>query len=101
MIRSWDDILAWWPGPAELSKALAVPYQTANSMLRRRSVHSRNWGRLIEAAAEKGEVLSAEQLVALADGREPEPQGSALAVDASTGPRRQRNSQKRNKGVGH
>jgi hypothetical protein len=80
MVRSFDEILAWWPGPAKLSRALGVPYQTAASMVRRRSIHSRNWGRLIKAAEEKGERLTAEQLVALGDG--------------------QRNSQKRNKGLG-
>lgn len=86
MIRSWDDILAWWPGPAKLSRALGVPYQTAASMCRRRSIHARNWSRLIRAARERGERLTAEQLVALADGGEP-----------AGG---KRNSQKRNKGLG-
>jgi hypothetical protein len=88
MIRSWQDIFAWWRGPAELSRALAVPYQTANSMFRRRSIHARNWAKLLEVAHERGERLTAEQLVALADGREPPPI------------QRKRNSQKRNKGLG-
>jgi hypothetical protein len=89
MIQNWDDILAWWPGPARLARALGVPYQTAASMVRRRSIHARNWSRLIKAAAEKGEVLSADQLVALTDGY-PQPPIQ-----------RKRNSRKRNKGLGH
>jgi hypothetical protein len=89
MIGSWEDIFAWWPGPARLARALGVPYQTAASMVRRRSIHARNWSRLIKAAEEKGERLSAEQLVALTDGSPVPPT------------QQKRNSRKRNKGLGH
>jgi hypothetical protein len=68
MIRSFADALGLWT-PLQLSRVLKVPYSTAATMYRRGSIGPRHWSRLIEAAAARGEIITAQMLVKFADER--------------------------------
>jgi hypothetical protein len=68
MIRSFADVLALWT-PLQLSRVLNVRYQTAAAMHRRGSIGPAHWARLIEAAASRGEIITAEMLVKFANDR--------------------------------
>lgn len=68
MIRSFADVLALWT-PLQLSRVLDVRYTTAAAMHRRGSIGPAHWARLIEAAAARGEVITADMLVKFADQR--------------------------------
>ena len=62
MIRSFADVLALWT-PLQLSRVLKVPYSTAAAMYQRGSIGPAHWSRLIEAAAARGEIITADMLV--------------------------------------
>jgi hypothetical protein len=68
MIRNFADVLALWT-PLQLSRVLKVPYSTAAAMYQRGSIGPKHWSRLIEAAAARGEIITADMLVKLADER--------------------------------
>jgi hypothetical protein len=68
MIRGFADVLALW-SPLQLSRVLEVPYSTAVSMYQRKSIGPGHWGRLIQAAASRGEIITAEMLITFADKR--------------------------------
>jgi hypothetical protein len=68
MIRSFADALGLWT-PLQLSRVLKVPYSTAATMYQRGSIGPRHWSRLIEAAAARGEIITAQMLVKFADER--------------------------------
>jgi hypothetical protein len=68
MMRSFTDVLALWT-PLQLSRVLKVPYSTAATMYQRRSIGPKHWSRLIDAAAARGEIITADMLVRFADER--------------------------------
>jgi hypothetical protein len=78
MIRSFADALGLWT-PLQLSRVLKVPYSTAATMYRRGSIGPRHWSRLIEAAAARGEIITAQMLVKFADERRDEQRGASPA----------------------
>lgn len=66
MLRSFTDVLALWT-PKQLSRVLPVPYSTAVAMYQRGRIGPGHWARLIEAAADRGETLTADMLLRFRD----------------------------------
>lgn len=62
---TFKKLLALWDTPKALSEALAVPYVTAQLMIRRKSVGIDHWPKLIELARAKGHDITNDDLVAM------------------------------------
>lgn len=61
--KTFDEILALWASPKELSLALEVPYVTAQQMKQRKTVGVKHWPKLIELARERGVHITADDLL--------------------------------------
>ena len=69
-IETFDDLLSRWTN-GELSAALGVKYVTARKMRERKSVAVPHWSALVAAAAERGVILSYDDLVAMRSASSP------------------------------
>lgn len=61
--KTFEDVLALWVSPTELSVDLGVPYVTAQMMRRRKSIGVDHWPAVIRAAKRKGVRLDNDDLV--------------------------------------
>jgi len=61
--ETFEDILALWDSPKDLSVALNVPYVTAQQMKRRKTVSVEHWPKLIELTRQRGINITADDLL--------------------------------------
>jgi hypothetical protein len=66
MIRNFAELLGLWT-PKQLSRLLRVPYSTAAAMYQRGAIGPAHWSRLIQIAEARGEIITADMLVAFYD----------------------------------
>lgn len=73
-IRSFADVLALWT-PRQLSRLLGIKKTTVAGMYQRQSIAPPYWQRIIEIAAARGEIITADMLVSFASKRKQERSG--------------------------
>lgn len=66
-LSTFDDVLGLWETPKALSDALGVPYINAQAMKNRRSIGVDHWSKLLKLLAERGYVLTTDDLLAMRD----------------------------------
>jgi len=79
-MNSVEDLFRNFGGPSKVGQAIGVSTEHAAAMKRRRSIPSRYWLPLIQAAEARGIAVSLEQIAHLharSSGSEPEPERAA------------------------
>jgi len=62
---TFEELLALWDSPTELSEVLSIPYVSAQMIRRRGSIGVAHWDGFIEAAKRKGVKLTHSDLHAM------------------------------------
>lgn len=64
-LETFDDVLGLWETPKALSDDLGTLYVTAQLMKRRRSIGVDHWPRLRELLAQRGYIVTTDDLMAM------------------------------------